>query len=321
MPSTPLTAVKVADQANAVLSDFPYIARRIEPQKIIASVTATWPDPPAPLIYWLWVAGDTTLSGAAPARQELASLGLILMTLHHPQVVGGSWPSRVAKLIPPKGHAGKDHVTEFRSAQFELLLSLQLFRQDVTIALQGDGGPPACDLIIESGGAKIAAVEAYAPQKDIDDWYQRSVITPWRSLIGAPQPEPLAPTGPEPVMDIFLDPAAVPLALSNILTDGNFPRQKARQLASGDLPTLLAIRAYSLTSRLENLLTIGSAQALAAAISEEAWTRLPEQCAGLLLCFTPDILGDGGHLMFLPAPGRSLDEKLMNYLMNIKAMV
>jgi hypothetical protein len=40
-----MTAVNVADQANAVLSDFPYIARRIDQQKIIVSVTATWPDP------------------------------------------------------------------------------------------------------------------------------------------------------------------------------------------------------------------------------------------------------------------------------------
>jgi hypothetical protein len=167
---------------------------------------------------------------------------------------------------------------------------------------------------------KIAAVEAYPPQKDIDDWYQRAVVTPWRSLIGAAEPEPTAPPGPKPVRDIFLDPAAVPLALSNILTDGNFPGQKARQLASGDVPTLLAIRAYSLTPRLENLLTIESAQILAAAISEEAWTRLPELCVGLLFCFTPDILGAGGHLMFLPPPGRSPNEDLRNYLTNIKAM-
>jgi hypothetical protein len=55
MSSIPPTAVNVADQANTVLSDFPYIARRIDQQKIIASVTAIWPDPPAPLIYWLWV--------------------------------------------------------------------------------------------------------------------------------------------------------------------------------------------------------------------------------------------------------------------------
>jgi hypothetical protein len=87
------------------------------------------------------------------------------------------------------------------------------------------------------------------------------------------------------------------------------------------VPTLLAIRAYSLTLRLENLLTIESAQVLAAAISEEAWTRLPEQCAGLLLCFTPDILGGAGHLMFLPTPCRSPDENLMSYLTSIKAMV
>ena len=128
------------------------------------------------------------------------------------------------------------------------------------------------------------------------------------------------PDAHEPVRDIFLDPAAVPHALSNILTDGNFPRQKARQLASGDAPTLLAIRAYSLTKRLENLLTMGPAPVLAAAISEEAWTRLPEQCAGLLLCFTPDILGVGGYLMFLPAPGRSPSETLRSYLMSIRAL-
>jgi len=52
MASIPLTKVKVADQASTVLADLPYIARRIDRQKIIASVTATWPDPPAPLIYW-----------------------------------------------------------------------------------------------------------------------------------------------------------------------------------------------------------------------------------------------------------------------------
>jgi hypothetical protein len=53
MPSIPLTKVKVADQASTVLAGLPYIARRIHRQKIIASVPATWPDPPAPLIYWL----------------------------------------------------------------------------------------------------------------------------------------------------------------------------------------------------------------------------------------------------------------------------
>ena len=52
MASIPLTKVKIADQASTVLAGLPYIARRIDRQKIIASVTATWPDPPAPLIYW-----------------------------------------------------------------------------------------------------------------------------------------------------------------------------------------------------------------------------------------------------------------------------
>jgi hypothetical protein len=142
MPSAPLTAVGVAHQANAVLSDFPYIVRRIDQRKILASVTATWPDPRAPLIYWLWVAGGPTLSGAVPARQELASLELILMAFHHLQVVGGSWPSRVAKLYPPTGHAGKDHVTEFRSAQFELLVAFPLLREGVTITLQATAARP-----------------------------------------------------------------------------------------------------------------------------------------------------------------------------------
>jgi hypothetical protein len=279
--------------------------------------------PPAPLIYWLWVAGNQDLAGAAPARRELGSLEAILLALQHAQVVHGSWRSRVAKLRPPKGRAGKDHLTEFRSAQFELLLAFQLFCDETHVTLNPDGKTSSCDMTITTKGTNIAAVEAYAPQKDIDNWYERSVVTPWRELVGTSRPAQAWEPTRENLRNMFINPAAVPAALSNILTNGNFPEQKARQLTSGDVPTLLAIRAYSLTNRLENLLTIRSAETLAKEITAEAWACLPEQCAGLLLCFTSDIvsiLGGGGPVFFLPAPNRTFDNNLMSYLRNIGAM-
>lgn len=317
MQTSPLAATTVASQAATVLADFPCIGQRINRQKITASVTSTWPAAPAPLIYWLWVASDAKLIGAQGAKQCLASLEALLALLNHTEVVGGSWPSRVGKLYPPKGPAGRDHYTEFRAALFELLLAFQLIRPDVKVNLERDGGPPGCDISIVSHGSTIAAIEAYAPQKGIDEWFRKSVNRPWQARIG--ETESQHPES-EPVTDIFLDPTAVPRALSNVLTDSNFQRQKAKQLASGNVPTLLAIRAYALIPRLENLLTTPSAEKIAEAISDEVWVHLPDRCAGLLLCFTSDILsllGGGGPIMFIPALGHHASEDLKGYLSDI----
>ena len=84
--------------------------------------------------------------------------------------------------------------------------------------------------------------------------------------------------------DIFLNADNVPDALSKVLTDSNLQSQKAKQLAVGEVPTLLAIRSYELIPRIEYLFTIKSAESLANEISPEAWEKLPDKCADILLC-------------------------------------
>jgi hypothetical protein len=320
-----LTVEKVSDGAISTLGSFPTIARYINGPRIESSVTLTWPAPAAPIIYWLWVAGNDDFPGAAPARNLLSSLEMILKLLENAPVFSGSWRSRAGKLFPPGSSAvGKDHLTEFRSALFELLLAFRLFGKDVVINFLPDTAV-ACDLEVSSGGTGPVAVEAYAPQKAVDSWFEQGVATPWRSLIVGDevQEDPEQELGEDPgkAREIFLDPDDVPRALSNVLTDSNFQKQKAKQLSSGDLPTLLAIRAYELIPRLENLLTIESADALVRSISGEAWSKLPQKCLGLLLCFISDVLGEAGYVMFLPAPGKNISPDVRRYLNDIGIVV
>jgi hypothetical protein len=304
-----LTPDVVADQASSILVNFPMISQRIDRPKILASLTAAWPSPPAPMIYWLWVASNADFAGSPRAKAYLQSLEMMLTLLGYNQPVGGSWQRRMRKLYPG-GRSPDDHLTEFRATLFEFLLSFQLLGEEIGINFEREHGAVGCDMTVISKGNRIAAVEAYAPQKDISEWYEKSVVAPWRSLIGEPGGTPQQET----VKDISLDVGAISRSLSNILTDGNFSKRKAQQLASGDVPTLLAIRAYSLTPRLETLIATPSAEILAGQITQDAWSRLPAQCVGLLFCFTSDILGDWGPILFLLAPGRVLPENLKEYL-------
>lgn len=316
MRTSPLTSGELVNAAYSTLRDFSRIATRLDRDRIEKSVTLTWPNPPSPLIYWLFVASDDNFMGAASARNLLASLELMLKLLEFSsQIFSGSWKSRIGKLIPPKNKAvGKDHVTEFRAALFELLLAFRLLANDTVIEFQSDT-TIACDIVVSFLGTKVLSVEAYAPQKTVDIWYENGVAAPWRKLIGAdrdrerdePQREPEVP-------DIFVDSEAVPRALSNVLTDSNFKRQKARQLSSGSLPTLLAIRVYELIPRLHDLFAVRSADELAGAVPAEAWSKLPEGCIGLLLCFISDVLGESNYVMFLPAPGRVISAEVAAYL-------
>jgi hypothetical protein len=309
-----LTAAEVVDGAVSALASFPTIARQINRSRIDRSVMMTWPAPPAPIVYWLWVASNDSFLGANAARNLLSSLELILKLLERTQAFSGSWRSRVSKLFPPRNRAaGKDHLTEFRAALFELVLAFRLFNNDVVVNFLSDSAV-ACDLEILSGSAGLVSVEGYAPQKAVDTWFKQSVAAPWRNLIGDDEVQKTPPQETGHVKDVSLDPDDVPHALSNVLTDSNFQRQKARQLSSGDLPTLLAIRAYELVPRLENLLAIESADALAGSISDEAWSQLPQQCLGLLLCFISDVLGENNYVMFLPAPGRTINPNVRTYL-------
>jgi hypothetical protein len=216
---------------------------------------------------------------------------------------------------------GLEHLTDFRAALFELLFCFQIVRPGWKISLQPDKGSFGCDIIVAFESTPVAAIEAYAPQKGITDWVESEIARPWRILIGEDRDAPANADSSVPqITDLFMDAQVIPSALSNILTDSNFARQKARQLAAGDLPTILAIRAYSLTPTIGNLLTIRSGTDLAASITQDAWAKLPTQCVGLMLCFTSDVLVSGGPLIFIAAPGRTLDPTLREFLLTIGAI-
>jgi len=194
-----------------------------------------------------------------------------------------------------------------------MLLACQLAAPGVTVDLLADGREPACDIALRrDDGVTVGLVEAYAPRKGGELWYTKYVDRPWREVTG--QPTPHLPE--EPPTSIFIDPTAVTNALSNVLTDGNFPAQKARQLAAGDASTVLAIRAYGLVPDLKHLLAMPPPDTLANEITAEAWAQLPMRCSGLLLCFTTnelDLAGTGTNV-FIPAPARSIHKDLADYL-------
>jgi hypothetical protein len=89
--------------------------------------------------------------------------------------------------------------------------------------------------------------------------------------------------------------------VSNVLTDGNFQGRKAAQLAAGDSPTVLAIRAEMLTPK-KYQIAPASGPEIAARISTEAWNKLPPKCRGILLVML------SGRPILIPSP--VLDEYL-----------
>lgn len=86
VPRPPLTEPEVVHQADIALATFPHIARRLSSTRIARSMALTWPDPPAPLIYWLWVAGNENFIGVSAARQCLQSLEIMLALLENANV-------------------------------------------------------------------------------------------------------------------------------------------------------------------------------------------------------------------------------------------
>lgn len=312
-----MTPKQVVDGAVSTLACFPAIARRLDEHRIVASIERTWPNPPAPLIFWLWVAGNDSFAGAPATRNLLSSLELMLRLLEQGQALSGNWESRIGKLLPPSRRAaGQGHLTDFRATLFELLLAFRLIGENVIVEFQPDTSL-ACDLKVLLDSNDLVAVEAYAPQKAVDQWFEENVAAPWRSLIMGTESGHASTR----IIDTSLDPDAVPHALSNILTDSNFQHQKSRQLSSGQVPTLLAVRAYELIPRLENLPLIQSVDALTAAITEEAWSKLPQQCLGLLFCFIGDVIGESNQVMLLPAPGRNISANLVSYLRNLGVQI
>jgi hypothetical protein len=314
-----LTPDTVAAAAVELLSDYPYLAEALPENRIRRSVEATWPSPPHPLIFWLYVAASPSLLGHEAARACVSSLEAIVALLRTTGFVSGAWRSRFSRLLPKPRAASYEDVTDFRAALFEVIGAFRLVTRSAAVDLQGDGPTPSYDLLVGPAGSPFVGVEAYCPQKGSEAWYREGVQLPWQSLISG---EPLriedgVPT-PGGVVDISIAPDAVGQALSRVLTDSNFQVQKARQLAAGDLPTLLMIRGYGLTRRLEELITAQSSLALAEEIGAEAWACLPDQCVGLLVAFLGDVLQDvvlrASPVVFVPSPNATVDNALWAYL-------
>ncbi len=311
VPRLPIDPAVLAEQAGGKLADFPQLARKLPPSRLRRAATVTTSQPPAPLLYWLWVASQAEFAGAQPAGLCLAAVE-IMLTLFDQRFPGvvGAWNGRVNKLLPPPGGGDFEHYTNFRATLFELHLAFQLQHKDAVIRIEPDGGPPGCDLTIIWKGAPIAAVEAYAPHKGVQRWYAENFATPWKLLTGQVDAERRSGE----VRDVSMTDGALAHALSNVLTDSNFEKQKYKQLASGTLPTVLAVRGYNLNERPEQLMLGAAASAdLAAQISKEAWSRLPDCCLGLLLCLTADIPGTSPPSIFIPHPDREPNGSLNDY--------
>ena len=128
---------------------------------------------------------------------------------HHPPRgkghLRGAWRERVRKLIPPRRPAGFDHYSGFVSSLFELILSVRLLATGFNIELRPDSSSPAGDLEVTSEEGRIVDVEAYAPQKGLQNQYAATVIDPWADLVSGTDAGVLHST---PVTRVSIDPSA-----------------------------------------------------------------------------------------------------------------
>lgn len=280
-------ATEVVDQATKACTAYLRISRILPPATIARSVSETWPDPPPPLVFWLWVAGSD-LIGRETAEAYLKGFELMLALFEDRRFVGGSWQTRVKKVLPPRGAATFDHYRTLRSTLFEVLLACRLLVRDCQVQLESDNGPSFCDMTVKVHGSPIVRFEAYGPQRGLESWYEDGVLRPWREVaLAESAPEARGPA----VRDISIDPDAFVKALASILTNSNFT-PKAKQLSAGGLPTILAVRAYGLTERLEEVVTIPHVMELARRLGDQAWSCLPSQGQGILVSLLGDVLQD-----------------------------
>ena len=309
-----ITKEIVISRATDSLERFPYLRSRIDDRTVIRCVETAWPEPPAPLVFLLFVAG-TNLDGKQSAEQVLASVEAILTLLTRTDAVSGAWRSRLNRVLPPRmGGTFEDHYVNFQSALFELVLAFRLVTAETNVKMNGEHNTSVCDLDIDLMGEKLFAVEAYAPRKGAELWYQDGVLTPWRGLVtgGAVA----AARDIERPRDMTIDPDAVVRALRDALTTTNFD-QKRKQLASGEVPTLLAIRGYGLTRELHELSVLTPPLDIARRVGQEAWNRLPNRCLGVLLSLLGDVLkldGPTSPAAFIPAPGRRVTQRAWAFL-------
>lgn len=95
-----MTPDEVIETAIGTLSRLPYLQQHVSAGRIRRSVLATWDEPPAPLIHWLWMAG-TDFLGKVPAWDSLASLEVTLAVLQAPdQKPRHQGPARRRQQLP-----------------------------------------------------------------------------------------------------------------------------------------------------------------------------------------------------------------------------
>lgn len=301
--------------ALSSLSRFKYLQAQISAETVERSIRATWPNPPAPLAFWLWVAGSDVI-GHDGAEAAVASVDTVIGLLTHHDVVFGAWQSRINRLAPPtKGDGWGEHYRDFRAIWFELLLAFRLVTGSTKIRLNREQRDQrTCDLTVLAAASRaLALIEAYAPSKETDDWYEQTVADPWRALVRGDDP-PLTASPPSDFVDLTMDREATSKALARVLTTTNFKKQKYEQLSATEAPTILAVRGYGMTRSLHELATVAPPLELARQMGEEAWECLPEQCVGILLCMLGDVLKTNSPpVAFIPAPGKTLSRELLEF--------
>jgi len=192
-----LTLDDVTNGAVAAIATYPKIGAFLDERRIRESTEANWPDAPAPLVFWLWMS-QSELLGRIPTAALLAGLEGLLTALEVGTWVTGDWRGRVKKLVPPRDKSDFDHYSNFRSALFELNLSVRLVCSS-TVTIQPDGPTRGCDLLIADANGPVAEVEAYAPQRGVRETYNQELVTNWSMLVGGDPLDLLPPETDEAV--------------------------------------------------------------------------------------------------------------------------
>jgi hypothetical protein len=315
-PVVALTLDDVTSGAVAALATYPKIGSFLDEHRIKVSTEANWPDAPAPLVFWLWMS-QSELLGRIPTASLLAGLEGMLRALEVDKWVTGDWRGRFKKLVPPRDKSGFDHYSNFRSALFELNLSFRLVCSSA-VTIQPDGPTRGCDLLIGDTNGPVAEVEVYAPQRGVREMYNQELVTNWSMLVGGDPVDLLASESDEAVRS-SLNSTAVVDALDDFLKVGNFAN-KRKQLAAAQHPSLLAIRAFGLTTNLAEVATTPRARDFAGRIDPMAWDELPDSCLGLLFSLQGDIVNMGSPLAAVISPNRQLPRSIGEYLRRCGAL-
>jgi hypothetical protein len=85
-----VTADAVTAAAIESLAALPNIAGRVSKDRVANAVKAAWPNPPAPLVYMLWIASSPYV-GREPAQSQLNAVEEMLGRLDHGKPVSGTW--------------------------------------------------------------------------------------------------------------------------------------------------------------------------------------------------------------------------------------